>query len=93
MANTTADTAPSARWGWALRWGPLLLCVAWLTYVGFGGFAPVVSGAIRWASARIRPVLSTIAVTYIASIAWAGCGQAQRLWVGALTFIRRHAPR
>ena len=74
----------------ALRWGPLLLCVAWLTYVGLGGLAPVVSGAIRWASARTRPVLTTAAAAYLA---WISRGQAQRLWMGALTFIRRNAPR
>ena len=83
-------SAPNAPWRAALGWSPLFLCVAWLVYVSYGVLAPVASGVIRWASARIIPVLTSAAVTYLA---WAGRGQAQRLWVAALASIRRHAPR
>ena len=88
--ETTVVSVPNAPWRAALSWSPLLLCVAWLIYVSYGALAPVASGVIRWASARIIPVLTSAAVTYLA---WAGRGQAQRLWVAALASIRRHAPR
>lgn len=68
----------------------LLALAAYLVWTSVNDFAPVVSRVIRWASAWFKPAAFALLV---ATLAWDGRGQAQRLWTGVQALVRRQALR
>ena len=69
-----------------LQWSAILLCVAYLVSTSVVGPGPVSIRVIRWASTRHKPAIS---IVIMVKLAWTRHKQAQRLWVGAQTLVRR----